>query len=306
MAIKPTKPTVPPAPSRSNPGVDFSNKADVFAAFQAPFADYMDDIADFVDEMADDALAAATGGDLPPLTGQAGKVLAVKGDESGAEFVDLPPDTVAALATNGLVARTGAGTAAARTLTAGTGIVVTNGDGVAGNPTVAADIATQAEAEAGTDNAKLMTPLRVAQAVDAQVVIPPAGGVTLLGTLTTTSGSSQTLSGLTLTDYKFLLLFINGVSPNGDGAYLTFAGSINHRIAGPSSNTSDEWTGSVLVDLAISRYSSSIANAGAGFSGVAGLGWAGTCALTNASTSVTINMSGRNFDAGSIRIYGVK
>jgi hypothetical protein len=99
MAIKPTKPTVPPAPSRSNPGVDFSNKADVFAAFQAPFADYMDEIADFVDEMADDALAAATGGDLPPLTGQAGKVLAVKGDESGAEFVPMgqfPAGTAAA------------------------------------------------------------------------------------------------------------------------------------------------------------------------------------------------------------------
>jgi hypothetical protein len=98
MAIKPTKPTVPPAPSRSNPGVDFSNKADVFAAFQSPFADYMDEIADFVDQMADDALAAATGGDLPPLTGQAGKVLAVKGDESGAEFVPMGqfPDGTAA------------------------------------------------------------------------------------------------------------------------------------------------------------------------------------------------------------------
>jgi hypothetical protein len=175
MAIKPTKPTVPPAPSRSNPGVDFSNKADAFAAFQAPFADYMDEVADFVDEMADDALAAATGGDLPPLTGQAGKVLAVKGDESGAEFVDLPPDTIGALASNGLVARTGAGTAAARTLTAGTGIVVTNGDGVAGDPTVAASIATQAEAEAGTDNAKLMTPLRVAQAVAVAVGAGTAG-----------------------------------------------------------------------------------------------------------------------------------
>jgi hypothetical protein len=99
------------------------------------------------------------------LTGQAGKVLAVKDDESGAEFVDLPPDTIGALASNGLVARTGAGTAAARTITAGTGITITNGDGAAGDPTVAASIATQAEAEAGTDNAKLMTPLRVAQAV---------------------------------------------------------------------------------------------------------------------------------------------
>jgi hypothetical protein len=40
------------------------------------------------------------------------------------------------LATNGLIARTGAGTVAARTLTASTGISVSNGDGVSGNPTV--------------------------------------------------------------------------------------------------------------------------------------------------------------------------
>ena len=41
------------------------------------------------------------------------------------------------LATNGIIARTAAGTVAARTLTAGsTKVAVTNGDGVAGNPTV--------------------------------------------------------------------------------------------------------------------------------------------------------------------------
>ncbi|MEQ6290538.1 beta strand repeat-containing protein [Vogesella sp. GCM10023246] len=41
------------------------------------------------------------------------------------------------LASTGMVVRTGAGTVAARTLTAGAGVTVTNGDGVAGNPTVA-------------------------------------------------------------------------------------------------------------------------------------------------------------------------
>jgi len=40
--------------------------------------------------------------------------------------------------TNGLWARTGSGTGSARTVTAGTGISVTNGDGVSGNPTIAA------------------------------------------------------------------------------------------------------------------------------------------------------------------------
>jgi hypothetical protein len=177
---------------------------------------------------------------------------------------------------------------------------------VAGNPTVAANIATQAEAEAGTDNAKMMTPLRVKQAVNAQVVIPPAGGVTLLGTLTTTSGSSQTLSGLTLTDYKFLLLYINDVSSTGNSASLIFGGNTGHKIVGPSNTGSDSWVGSVLVDLAISRFAANIASATVDFSGGASLGFAGPCGLTNASTSVTISMSGRNFDAGSIRIYGVK
>lgn len=50
---------------------------------------------------------------------------------------DADLSAVAALSTAGMISRTGAGTAAARTLTAGTGITITNGDGVSGNPTIA-------------------------------------------------------------------------------------------------------------------------------------------------------------------------
>ncbi len=54
-----------------------------------------------------------------------------------AQPLDADLTAIAALAVPGLVARTGNGTAAARTLSAsGTGIMVTNGDGAAGNPTV--------------------------------------------------------------------------------------------------------------------------------------------------------------------------
>jgi hypothetical protein len=83
-------------------------------------------------------------------------------DAKQASDADLT--AIAGLSSNGIIARTGAGTAAARTVTAGTGIAVTNGNGVSGDPTVAADLASQAEAEAGTNNTKVMTPLRVAQA----------------------------------------------------------------------------------------------------------------------------------------------
>jgi hypothetical protein len=59
------------------------------------------------------------------------------GAAGGVQAWDADLDGYAALASAGLVARTGAGTAAARTLTAGSGqVTVTNGDGVAGNPTV--------------------------------------------------------------------------------------------------------------------------------------------------------------------------
>ena len=50
---------------------------------------------------------------------------------------DADLTALAGVSATGLLVRTGAGTAAARTITAGAGISVTNGDGVAGNITIA-------------------------------------------------------------------------------------------------------------------------------------------------------------------------
>lgn len=51
--------------------------------------------------------------------------------------LDSDLTAIAALSTTGLIARTGSGTAATRTITAGANIAVTNGDGVAANPSIA-------------------------------------------------------------------------------------------------------------------------------------------------------------------------
>ena len=88
----------------------------------------------------------------------------------GKQAYDADLQAIADLTVAGVVIRTGAGTAATRSIKGTTAqITVTNGDGVAGDPTVSAVVATKAEAEAGTNNTSLMTPLRVAQAITAQV-----------------------------------------------------------------------------------------------------------------------------------------
>jgi hypothetical protein len=98
-----------------------------------------------------------------------GVTSAIQTQLNGKQPLDSDLTAVAGLGTTGIIVRTGAGTAATRAIAAGTGLTVADGTGVSGNPTLAADIASQLEAEAGTSSTKLMTPQRTKQAIDALV-----------------------------------------------------------------------------------------------------------------------------------------
>lgn len=66
-----------------------------------------------------------------------GVTSAIQTQLDGKQPLDSDLTAVAAMSTTGLIARTGTGTVAARTVTAGSSkLAVTNGDGVSGNPTV--------------------------------------------------------------------------------------------------------------------------------------------------------------------------
>jgi hypothetical protein len=158
----------------------------------------------------------------------------------------------------------------------------------------------------------LMTALRDNPiAIGEKDVTVPTGlrlGYWLLGTINTTSGTSQTLSGLVLTNYTALFLEVRRVIPN--------SGLSNYSIrlnstTGPQISNNYEgtgaWYGTTLIMLGEGIFSSSIAAAGqtAPVSGVAGT-FGGDCNITNASTSITVALSNNSFSSGSILVYGVR
>jgi hypothetical protein len=149
-------------------------------------------------------------------------------------------------------------------------------------------LASQATAEAGTNNTDLMTALRTEQAISKLAM-------EYLGEIVTTSGTTQTLSGLTLTDYKWMYAFFKGVSHNnGSAAVMNFAGGqVTNSI------NSHPFRGLIIIDLSDGyvAWAGQMAIAGDG-------GFIGN--VNNSSTSVSVSMAAGSFDAGSIKIYGVR
>lgn len=115
-----------------------------------------------------------------------------------------------------------------------------------------------------------------------------------LGTLTTTSGTSHSLTGLDLSPYKFVMAVFNAVS-----SQVSFTNTINFQgvAVAQTTSSSDTRTGMVIVDV----------ERGQGFYVIAAAAGIDT-SITSATTTITVSITGTGaaFDAGTVEIYGVK
>lgn len=127
-------------------------------------------------------------------------------------------------------------------------------------------------------------------------VLSDSSGMTLLATVATTSGTSQSATSLVLTSYKRLYIVLEAVS-NTTGSYIRIAGlQFTAAIAAGSS-----CSGGLDVDLASGALNAITVESGAGVTNnVLASG------ITTATTTITFTLGSGAFDAGSIKIYGVK
>ena len=142
--------------------------------------------------------------------------------------------------------------------------------------------------------ADLMSKLRdnpIAIAEGASTVPSNLFPTVLLGTLTTSSGTTQTLSGLDLTPYKFLYISVKNVTFSGT-SYLGLSGG-GVQISNVTSG--DPLVVAVTVDLISGVVGNTDVSAGV---------WTGS----TASTSLVFYVGGGidTFTGGSIYVYGVK
>lgn len=129
----------------------------------------------------------------------------------------------------------------------------------------------------------------------------------LIGNLTTTSGTTRTLSGLDLASYRTLMIVFRGVSINQHVARQILIGDAAFAFAG--SNAADVTRGIAFLNLTDGTFSSTVFSGSTTEQAAGGTGIvrAGRCSITTADTSISVVAdAGAAFDAGSILFYGIK
>lgn len=142
-----------------------------------------------------------------------------------------------------------------------------------------------------------------------------APGWTLLGTIATTSGASQALSSLVLTNYKMLVLMWDQVTTGITGNRRFNDGTDNYVVANTIASGSNSYfdgmtqisldTGA-FISVGLRTTTANSYGSGSSDSGTASGSQVlfGVCRYTTATTTVTVGTSG-TFSAGSVKVYGV-
>jgi len=165
-----------------------------------------------------------------------------------------------------------------------------------------AGVATQTTAtwETGTDTTEsLVSAAKVAAAIAAN-----GSSMVLLGTLATTSGSTQVLSGLVLTPYKELHIAFNDIEISAGNFALELNGAALTRDT--RSGEFGRIFGFAIISLA-HGHGLSAARTQISFTTSKVVDLVESTGIDTATTSLTFGWSGAtNFTAGEILVYGVR
>jgi len=145
----------------------------------------------------------------------------------------------------------------------------------------------------GTNNTQIATTAFVQSAVSGLIV----GGFVFLGTASTTSGTSSSIS-VSLGTYSFISVIYSGVSTTNSGTgTVQINGVTLATMASPGSSCS----GTAYIELLQGYCTFSVQSVGSSQINV------GTATgVTSGTTTITFTPLAGSFDAGSISVYGVK
>lgn len=143
-----------------------------------------------------------------------------------------------------------------------------------------------------------------------QTTAATAGSMTLLGTITTTSGATQTLSGLTLTSYKEIYCVLKAVSITANANIYLTDPSTNTLAISATALSSNFSEGTITINLTNGVFTcvmfASTLSTPSFNTTASSVGYGGITTFSTSSTSVGFQAGAGTFDFGSILVYGVK